>query len=291
VIDAVDHIVLAVEDLEAATADLQSLLGREPSWRGEHPGYGTENVLFRFERIYIELLAAVGEGAVADSVQRHLAEKGEGIFAVALRTGDAASCVAGLRSKGLSPSDPMEGVGATADGRERLWQTVFLPAQETRGIHLFIIEHLTPDELLPESRPCGSGFVAGIDHVVIMSADADATRDLYRDRLGLRLALDREFPDWGARQLFFKIDGVVLEIGASLKEPPDATKPDELWGICWRVPEIDLAHARLSEAGWDLSELRTGRKPGTRVCTVRNRTHGVATLLLATEPRSPQPQA
>ena len=290
-IDAVDHIVLAVEDLEAASADLQSLLGREPSWRGEHPGYGTANVLFRFERIYIELLAAVGEGSVADSVQQHLAEKGEGIFAVALRTGDAMSCVAGLRDKGLSPSDPMDGVGATADGRERRWQTVFLPADETRGIHLFIIEHLTPDELLPESRPCGSGCVAGIDHVVIMSADADATRNLYRDMLGLRLALDREFPDWGARQLFFKIDGVVLEIGASLKEPPDATKPDELWGICWRVPEIDLAHARLSEAGWDLSEVRTGRKPGTRVCTVRNRTHGVATLLLASEPRSPEPQA
>ena len=290
-IDSVDHVVFAVEDLAAAAADLRDLLGRDPSWQGEHPGYGTANVLFRFDRIYVELLAAVGAGPLADRVTQHLKEHGEGVFAVALRTGDAASCAEVLRGKGLSPSAPMEGAGATADGRERRWQSVFLPSEQTRGIHVFVIEHLTSDDLLPESRPVSPGSVAGIDHVVILSADADATRDLYRDIFGLRLALDREFPKWGARQLFFKIDGVVLEIGASLKQKPDASKPDELWGVCWRTPEIDVARARLEASGWDVSEVRPGRKPGTRVCTVRNRTHGVATLLLASEPRGPVNQA
>ena len=52
-----DHVVIAVRDLDAATADYTALLGREPSWRGEHPKYGTQNTLFRIDNTYIELLA------------------------------------------------------------------------------------------------------------------------------------------------------------------------------------------------------------------------------------------
>ena len=51
-------------------------------------------------------------------------------------------------------------------------------------------------------------------------------------------------------------------------------------GMCWRVADIDATHARLAGAGVDVSEVRTGRKPGTRVMTVRNGTCGVPTLLV-----------
>ena len=37
---------------------------------------------------------------------------------------------------------------------------------------------------------------------------------------------------------------------------------------------------RLAEAGVDVSEVRNGRKPGTRVMTVRSGTSGVPTLLV-----------
>ncbi|CAN0604946.1 unnamed protein product, partial [Ectocarpus sp. 12 AP-2014] len=37
---------------------------------------------------------------------------------------------------------------------------------------------------------------------------------------------------------------------------------------------------RLLEADFDVSDVRKGRKPCTEVLTVRNRTGGVATLLL-----------
>ena len=50
--------------------------------------------------------------------------------------------------------------------------------------------------------------------------------------------------------------------------------------MCWRVADIDATHARLAPAGVDVSEVRTGRKPGTRVMTVRNGTCGVPTLLV-----------
>jgi hypothetical protein len=41
----------------------------------------------------------------------------------------------------------------------------------------------------------------------------------------------------------------------------------------------------LVEAGLDVSEARPGRKPGTKVMTVRNGTCGVQTLLVERTPR------
>lgn len=55
---------------------------------------------------------------------------------------------------------------------------------------------------------------------------------------------------------------------------------DQLWGVTWRVTKADTAHTRLTEEGFDISDVRSGRRPGTRVLTVRDRCHGVATLLI-----------
>jgi hypothetical protein len=46
------------------------------------------------------------------------------------------------------------------------------------------------------------------------------------------------------------------------------------------VPDADSARRRLAGEGFEVSEVRTGRRPGTRVFTVRGPTHGVATLML-----------
>jgi hypothetical protein len=57
-------------------------------------------------------------------------------------------------------------------------------------------------------------------------------------------------------------------------------EPDHLWGLSWRVPDIAAAQARLKAAGLDVSEPRDGRRPGSQVCTVKNRTGGVPTILI-----------
>ena len=48
-LSALDHVVVAVRDLDAATASYERLLGRPPSWRGDHPAHATANTLFRLE--------------------------------------------------------------------------------------------------------------------------------------------------------------------------------------------------------------------------------------------------
>jgi catechol 2,3-dioxygenase-like lactoylglutathione lyase family enzyme len=177
-------------------------------------------------------------------------------------------------------------VGRDADsGQHRRWRNVMRPVERTRGVHDFAIEHLTPPAMLPPADAVGDerAAISGIDHAVVQSRDADAAIAFYAEGLGLRLALDRRFPDWGMRLCFFRVGGVTIELAQPLDPGASADAPaqgDRLWGLSWRVPDADAAHERLVAAGIDVSPVRKGRKPGTRVLSVKDGTCGVPTLLL-----------
>ena len=51
------------------------------------------------------------------------------------------------------------------------------------------------------------------------------------------------------------------------------------------VDDLEAAHERLLDGGFDVSELRTGRKPGSRVFTIRNGTLNVPTLFISHDPK------
>ena len=280
-LDRLDHLVVGVRDLDAAADSYTRLLGRRLSWRGRHPSMGTANVIFRLGNTYLELLGVDGEGPVASLLGEQLGREGEGLVALAFGTPDADACARELRRRGLPAPDPVDHSGVeTTSGVERRWRNVFLDPGDTRGVRIFAIEHRSPADALPPARPTSgeASAVSGIDHVVVMTPDADAAIALYRDRLGIRLALDRTFEAWGMRLVFFRIGGVTVEIAHPLAG--GGSGGDRLWGISWQVPDVEAARARVAAAGFDVSETRTGRRPGTRVCTVRDGTHGVATLLL-----------
>ena len=281
-LNSLDHIVVGTPNIDAALGRYGRLLGRRPSWRGEHPSAGTENVLFRLSNTYLELLAPSGKGPVGEALRQQLDERGEGPIALAFGTDDAEACRADFAARGLEPGDALRSVGRDVEsGGYRQWIRVSLPPARTRGVVLFAIQHLSPEGMLPLAPPLGDevACVSGLDHAVVRSGDPDAARSLYGDGLGLRCALDREFPQWGARLIFFRVGGVTIEIAASLgEEGAKAPDRDELWGLSWQVPDADAARARLVEYGLDASEVREGRKAGTRVLTVHDA--GTPTLLI-----------
>jgi catechol 2,3-dioxygenase-like lactoylglutathione lyase family enzyme len=130
----------------------------------------------------------------------------------------------------------------------------------------------------PLSVRTGVASVTAMDHVVVATADPERAAALYGARLGLDMALDRSHPDWG-RLMFFRCGDLIVEV---VRRPGAGTKQinDQLWGLSWRVADIEATRARLLTAGIDVSEVRAGRKPGTRVLSVRDGTCGVRTLLL-----------
>ena len=120
--------------------------------------------------------------------------------------------------------------------------------------------------------------ITSLDHVVISTEDPERAAALYGARLGLDLALDRSRPDWG-QLMFFRCGDLIVEIVRRPVAGADAAH-DKLWGLSWRVDDIDATRARLLAAGIDVSEVRQGRKPGTRVVSLRDGTCGIHTLLL-----------
>lgn len=287
---SLDHVVVAVAELEAAARDTEALLGRAPAWRGSHPGQGTANVLFPLANCYLELLSPDGEGALGAQVARFLEARGEGVLALAFGTDDAAACAGWLRRRGLAAAEPVEGEGRDAAGAAvRRWRNVFLPLQATRGTAIFAIEHVEGALRACALAGPAEAAVAALDHVVVTSADLDGARSLYADRLGLRLALERSFEARGLRILFFRVGGVTLEVVGRLGAAPEPAAEDRLGGLAWQVPDADAARRRLAGAGFDVSAVRQGAKPGTRVLTVRDRTCGVPTLLIEPSARLPRP--
>ena len=99
------------------------------------------------------------------------------------------------------------------------------------------------------------------------------------------MRLDRTNAAWGARLMFFRCGDLIVEVAHDLGAGVGAGE-DRLWGLSWRVPDAEAAQARLAAAGFDVSATRPGRKPGTRVFSVRDGTCGVPTLVL--EPAPPR---
>lgn len=120
-----------------------------------------------------------------------------------------------------------------------------------------------------------------LDHIVFTTDTVDAAVALFAGRLGMDLRLARSFGD--LTQVFLRTSSVVVEVLAG----GDRAHPGvQLWGLAWRCGDLDAEHARLTAAGLSLSEVREGRKPGTRVATVREPALGTPTILL--EQRPPQ---
>jgi methylmalonyl-CoA epimerase len=108
----VDHVVIAVKDLDAAVGRYETIYGTEVSDRNEAPAAGMAMAFFRFGDSYIELVSATGDqGPIA----KRLAEQGEGVHLVAMNVDDIDATLTKLRHAGIrlvgdpGPGNPVQG--------------------------------------------------------------------------------------------------------------------------------------------------------------------------------------
>lgn len=268
-ITALDHIALAVRDLDAAVAGYRALLGREPNWIGGDGG--ARHAWFQLENMALDVIAPHGEGAFGDVMRRHLDSHGEGIWATAFTVENGVAAQALVSRRGLRAAPPTPTRSTHDDGRKRYWTTSVVDPRDTAGIQVLLVDPPRSGEPWPLSAPIGdaAATVAKLDHVVIHTPNADRAVATWGARLGLDLRLDRSNEAWGTRQLFFRAGSAVVEFGASLKAPVSDLY-DKFGGLAWRATNAVAMRARLAEAGFDVSEVRDGRKPGSRVFTVRS---------------------
>jgi methylmalonyl-CoA epimerase len=104
----IDHVGIAVEDLEATVDHYRAVLGVEPVHRERVEDQGVEEVLFPVGSSFIQLLGAIGPDS---PVGRSLASRGPGIHHVAYRVRDVTAALEHLRAEGVRLIDeaPREG--------------------------------------------------------------------------------------------------------------------------------------------------------------------------------------
>lgn len=275
-ISTLDHLIIAVKDLDQAEKNYKKILGTNPVWRGRHKSLGTANSIFNFKNTYLELLTSDGEGLGAELVKNLIQENGEGLAGIVFGVDDMLQTVQQLKHEGYQISDPAEGEGSDDEtNKVRKWENLFLPPELTRGLFSFIIQH--HDGELPSHKEYAKDSINKLDHVVINTNNADSFIETYRDVFKIRLALDKTIEHWNSRMLFFRLNKTTIEV----VERPNNEKPkDTLWGLAWEVESIEDTHKRLVSEGVEVSDIKAGLKENTLVATVKSHTHNVPTLII-----------
>ncbi len=273
-ITALDHFVLLCPDIEAAIADYTLLLGAEPAWRAQSEG--VETAIFTVGNTALELMGPHGDDPVAEKL-RDMTAGGAKLTTLVYRSDDVSEDHRLMVRRGLNPSDVSEAKSQDLDSdKVRSWRRFRIPDATMAGIKTFILQPEAPLEV----KQAAPGSVTALDHLVINTPNPQRAVANYGARLGLRFALDRTAEQWKTRFLFFRLGGLTLEVIHRFGEDHDPSDADSIWGLTWETDDLEVAHARLEAAGLDVSELRTGRKPGTRVFTVRKGTQNVPTLFI-----------
>ena len=283
-ITRLDHAVLICPDIQAGIATYETLLGVAPNWRAEDSKGGSASALFKVENTALELIAPMGSGPVGARLGEMLAADGPRLTSLAFSSDDLNTDHRLMARRGLEPGEIAAHTSEDSSGRGiREWHSYRCPDAVCGGIKTFIFQPGTDPTTDDAAAPIDQSHAHALDHLVINTSNPDRAIAHYGARLGLDFRLDRTAEQWKTRFMFFRTGGLTMEIIHRLDQEHDPFAADTIWGLTWAVADLTAAHERLSAAGLRLSEVRTGRKPGSTVFSVKDRTLGIPTLFIAHE--------
>lgn len=108
-ITEIDHVAIAVRDLDAAIAWYQSALGARVAHRERIEHDGVEEALLKVAESFIQLLSPTTDSS---PVARFLERNGEGIHHVGYRVADCAAALEKMRAAGAQLIDAMPRAGS-----------------------------------------------------------------------------------------------------------------------------------------------------------------------------------
>ena len=146
----IDHLVIAVPDVDAGAAELEASLGLRATGGGRHPGQGTVNRLIWFGDSYLELIG------VEDPVLAASSWIGQPTVAVLDRSADGGFATWAVATDDLGAFEgldgPIDGERSRPDGRTVRWR-IARAGDLAPDRPPFLIEHdVTAAEWTPEER-------------------------------------------------------------------------------------------------------------------------------------------
>ena len=138
-----DHLVIAVRDLDDAARELEERVGLAATGGGRHPSLGTQNRLAWLGDTYVELIAiedrGVAEGSWLGVPTIAALERGGGLATWAIATDSIDADVAALREIGARYGDATPGMRGRPDGAVVRWRLAIGGA--LGPVEPFLIEH------------------------------------------------------------------------------------------------------------------------------------------------------
>jgi methylmalonyl-CoA epimerase len=238
-IQDVHHVGIAVRDMAGALRFYGEALGLAVVKQGEAPApMGSGRVtLLAAGSSYLELVQPTTDGS---PFGEYIAQRGEGLHHVALRTDDVDALVAALRDKGvpLQDAEPREGITGRLS---------FLAPEAMEGVLLEVVQ---PWAEMASGVPEG-GPVRRIDHVVLRLPDVGAVCQRMRDYFGVETK--RTFERGEMRFSFLRPGDVILEL-IGPRVPPAERWPGLIAGLAFEVVGIDALTAALKARGLPVGE-------------------------------------
>jgi catechol 2,3-dioxygenase-like lactoylglutathione lyase family enzyme len=121
-----DHVLLAVGDLEAARRDFRERLGMNALVGGVHPGRGTHNSLVHLGTAYLELIGVNEPGEPRAQRLLEFLKDGDGPETFALAVDDLDAALEALRRRGLEHWPSSDGSRRTPEGTLLRWRSAGL---------------------------------------------------------------------------------------------------------------------------------------------------------------------
>jgi catechol 2,3-dioxygenase-like lactoylglutathione lyase family enzyme len=279
-----DHVLIAVRDLEKARRSYANLLSFTVTPAGLHPGRGTHNRLIVFGPEYLELIGVRDPREARRSRPEMLRflERRQGLYMFALGTGDMEATVAEARRRGGHISDPVDGARAGVVGKGGYtWRSANLDPADTPGSATFIIQHhhtIQQRYAEPANPTVHANGVTGIFSLSLAVRDAPTAAEAWGRILGL--VLDEPVEDEADRlkAVRLRLGNCHLEFvsptGEGALARHLAANGESPYLLSLRMADLEICAAQLTARGVSLGRLRQS-PGGLRRAVSADQTEGV----------------
>ena len=249
-IKSLDRVTYLANSLEKAEKTFSSFFNLKPSKRVIHTEQNYESLIYVFENMCFEVIEKKDD----------LSEKNK-LYGFSLLSDDLSSIDISIISEKNNRQEEFE---------DKVQSVKSIDIKQSPDFQLLVNEY----ENLDMDRANENNLFA-LDHLVLTTNKSDDLINLYEKELGIRLALDQFVEKWGGRMLFFRTGQATIEVIDNKVEGND-----QFWGLAWKTKDIRKKREYLVENGFNVSDVKDGRKKDTLVATVKFDEIKIPTLLV-----------
>jgi len=131
-VTGINHVIVAVEDLEAGIETFGQTWGLDLDHRSEVPEMGIKAAYFNVGDAILELVTPYDDSE-SNLLRKQLDRRGEGLYMFCVRVDDMAAAIADLRAKGCTVTDPI----VTDEVQE-----AFVSPRNAHGVRMQLLQRL-----------------------------------------------------------------------------------------------------------------------------------------------------